>query len=211
MTEMGFDENEIYNFLDWHQYAKRSGSNPSAYQATQRGLGSGQGQDLSEDDELFEFFFDWNLYAQDPTDNSGPPLIMADGAPLLWPPEEYEETLVPAGINELTNPHDPFLFPRLDQKPNPPRKQNLQVHKKKRSRSNSPNGHKRIVKDPLRTSQVRTSGSCTRCRIQKVTCTPGGTCDKCIKAYPEVSESSCIRKDFIGIALDLSSARSQGP
>ncbi|KZL76044.1 hypothetical protein CT0861_08348 [Colletotrichum tofieldiae] len=240
MTEMGFDENEIYNFLDWHQYAKRSGSNPSAYQATQRGLGSGQGQDLSEDDELFEFFFDWNLYAQDPTDNSGPPLIMADGAPLsihdsgsttetssirtpetllsnpespltdYGPPEEYEETLVPAGINELTNPHDPFLFPRLDQKPNPPRKQNLQVHKKKRSRSNSPNGHKRIVKDPLRTSQVRTSGSCTRCRIQKVTCTPGGTCDKCIKAYPEVSESSCIRKDFIGIALDLSSARFAG-
>ncbi|GKT41921.1 uncharacterized protein ColSpa_02102 [Colletotrichum spaethianum] len=136
---MEVDQNEIYYFLDRHHNSKRSGSNPPAYQTTQRGLSSGQGQVLSEDD-LFDFCFDWNLYTQDYKDNSDPPLIMADGTPLslhdsgsttetssirtpetlpsnpespltdYGPPasEDYDnDDLVPAGINELTNPHDP--------------------------------------------------------------------------------------------------------
>lgn len=124
-------------------------------------------------------------------------------------PDLYEhEGPAPEGINELKNNNDPFLFPRLDQQPNPPRRPNLLVPiSKKRSRSNSPNANKRVVKDIDMTNQVRSIGSCLRCRIQKVTCTPHGACGKCFKAYPKDPESSCIRKDLAGIARDLASKR----
>ncbi|TQN71857.1 hypothetical protein CSHISOI_03631 [Colletotrichum shisoi] len=233
---MELDKNDIYTFLDQHHHAKHLDPSPTVYGG---GPDSGQGQKLlSENDQLLEFF-DLASFRRDYEYDPDPSPIMADGTTLSVPDsgstetssvrtpmtlqsspespltdhdtiiaEEYENE--PAGINDFTSPHDPFLFPRLDQKPNPPRKQNLWVPKK-RSRSNSPNGHKRVVKDPVRTNQVRFVGSCTRCRIKKVTCTPDGTCDKCIKAFPmDHALSSCIRRDFAGVALDLSSARFAG-
>ncbi|KAJ0166990.1 hypothetical protein CTA2_4880 [Colletotrichum tanaceti] len=228
-------EHAIYTFLGQHHNARYLDPSPSAY----GGLpDNGQGKKvLSENDQLLEFF-DFPSFSRDHEYDPDPSPIMADGTTLSVPDsgstetssvrtpktlqsnpgspltdydtiisEEYENE--PAGISDFTSPHDPFLFPRLDQKPNPPRKQNLRVPKK-RSRSNSPNGHKRVVKDPIRTNQVRSVGSCTRCRIQKVTCTPDGTCEKCVRAYPRDHESSCIRRDFAGVALDLSSARFAG-
>ncbi|KAK2006705.1 hypothetical protein LZ32DRAFT_543414 [Colletotrichum eremochloae] len=240
---MELDQNDIYHFLDRHQNAKiRSGSNPTVCQATQRGLGSGQGHVLSEDEKLFEFCFDYDLY--NPKDTSTLPNIMADdaqqsvhdsgsttetssirtpetllsnpGSPLTdygHPVSEdyrYEtDDLTAPDLNEFPNPPDPFLFPRIHV-PNPPRKPNLQVPTKKRSGPDSPNGKKRIVKDVSKTNQVRSTGSCTRCRIQKVDCTTAGTCDRCIKAYPRDPESACVRKELVATALDLSSARFAG-
>ncbi|KAK2037278.1 hypothetical protein LZ31DRAFT_181376 [Colletotrichum somersetense] len=244
MAKMEFDKNDIYHFLDCHQNAKRSGSIPAVYQATQ-GLGGGREHVLSEDNKLFDFCFDYALYARDPKDNPPTPLIMADDGPQSV--HDYGSTTETSSIrtpetlpsnpespltddygpsisedhryenDDLTDPdpndfaNHPFLFPRLDQKPNPPRRQNLQVptETKKRSRPDSPNGKKRVVKDVSKTNQVRSNGSCMRCRIQKVDCTTAGTCDRCIKAYSRDSESACVRGE-LATALDLSPARFAG-
>ncbi|KAK1976146.1 hypothetical protein LZ30DRAFT_604039 [Colletotrichum cereale] len=239
---MELDQNAIYDFLNCHQNAKRSGSNPAVHQATQRDLGSGQGQDLSEDDKLFEYYFNYPDYVRDLKNNSTPPRIMVPpsvhdsgsttetssirtpetllshpGSPLTdyGPPisedDRYEnDDLVATDINEFANPPDPFLFPNINQKPDPPRKQNLKVSTKKRPRPDSPNGKKRVVRDVSKTNQVRFNGSCTRCRIQKVDCTTAGACDRCIKAYPSDSGSACVRRELVATAFDLSSARFAG-
>ncbi|KAK1600171.1 uncharacterized protein LY79DRAFT_503316 [Colletotrichum navitas] len=240
---MELDKNEIYYFLDCHQNAKRSGSLPAVYPATQSGLGSSQAHVLSEDNKLFEHYFDYDLYARGPKDNPTPPHIMADdasqsvrdsgsttetssirtpetlpsnpGSPLTdyGPPisEDYRygnDDLAAPDLNEY--PNHPFLFPRIDQTPNPPREQTLQVPTRKRSRPDSPNGKKRVVRDVYKTNQVRSTGSCTGCRIRKVDCTTSGTCDRCIKAYPRDSKCACVRKELLATAADLSSAHFAG-
>ncbi|EFQ29401.1 uncharacterized protein GLRG_04545 [Colletotrichum graminicola M1.001] len=240
---MELDQNAIYYFLDCHHNAKRSGSIPAVYQATQPGLGSGQAHVLSEDSKLFEHYFDYDLYARGPKDNPTPPHIMADdasqsvhdsgsttetssirtpetllsnpGSPLTdyGPPNPEDH---PYGNDDLASPdlnefhNHPFLFPSLKETPNPPREQTLQVPTKKRSRPDSPNGKTRRVRDVSKTNQVRSTGSCTRCRIQKVDCTTSGTCERCVKAYPGDPNSACVRKELLLTALDLSSAHFAG-
>ncbi|KAK1993725.1 hypothetical protein LX36DRAFT_703321 [Colletotrichum falcatum] len=231
-------DREIYHFLDCHENTKRSASNPAGYQAaTHRGLDSPQGNVLSEDSKLLDQYFDYNLYFQDQGSSAPPLIIMADDAAqslhdsgsttetssirtpdtLLSNPEspltDYDTPISEEDryeIDDLAAPPDRILFPSVDQKP-PPRNPTLQVpHARKRSRSDSPNGKKRVVRDVFKTNQVRSTGSCTRCRIQKVDCTAAGTCDRCKKAYPGDPESACVRQDLVTAARDLSSARFAG-
>ncbi|KXH51419.1 hypothetical protein CSIM01_08205 [Colletotrichum simmondsii] len=108
-------------------------------------------------------------------------------------------------------PNDPYLFPRLDKESDPPRFPHLLVPgSKKRSRSSSPSGQKRVVKDIGKTNHVRAVGACMRCRIQKVTCTAEGVCDRCVKAHPKDSQSSCFREDLTVIANILTHQRFAG-
>ncbi|KAK1521618.1 hypothetical protein CPAR01_14535 [Colletotrichum paranaense] len=64
--------------------------------------------------------------------------------------------------------------------------------------------------DNTKTNMVRTVGACMRCRIQKVTCTAEGVCDRCVKAHPKEPQSSCFREDLIVIANSLTQQRFAG-
>ncbi|KAL2883761.1 hypothetical protein SGCOL_000909 [Colletotrichum sp. CLE4] len=66
---MGF-EKDIYNLLDHVHNAKLPGRSPMAYQPTPQVHSSGQEKNLSEDDELFEFFFDYTRYQASATKDS---------------------------------------------------------------------------------------------------------------------------------------------
>ncbi|KXH61715.1 hypothetical protein CNYM01_13598 [Colletotrichum nymphaeae SA-01] len=189
---MGFDENEIYNLLDHVRNAKVPGRSPTAYQSTPQLHSSGQGNNLSEDDELFDFYFDYTRYQASSRKDSPAvpnlaPRAMAGRTPLsdnetgsttetssILTPEPDASTpgstftdLVSSheGYDTPSNalqglPNDPYLFPRLDKESDPPRFPHLLVPgSRKRSRSTSPSGHKRVVKDIGKTNQVRTVGA----------------------------------------------------
>ncbi|KAF9879128.1 hypothetical protein CkaCkLH20_03361 [Colletotrichum karsti] len=111
---------------------------------------------------------------------------------------------------------DPNIFPNLKDKPAPHIHKVLHIPSthisasKKRSRSSSPPGTTRTVKNVHKTNQVRANKSCTKCRIQKIECTVDGICETCTKAYPKAPECACFRRDLSSTADGFSYRRFVG-
>ncbi|KAF4929768.1 hypothetical protein CGCVW01_v001230 [Colletotrichum viniferum] len=68
----------------------------------------------------------------------------------------------------------------------------------------------RVLQNVNKVNEVRDTGACMRCRIQRVSCSASGTCPTCTKAYApntRIADICCSRKDFSAIAREWSSKR----
>ncbi|OHE93630.1 hypothetical protein CORC01_11033 [Colletotrichum orchidophilum] len=114
-------------------------------------------------------------------------------------------------LGRLRGYDDKLTTPHYDPAQNPPRSLTLQVDAPTRVTKKSAASRPRVVKDVKKVNQVRGTGACLKCRIQKVPCLVTDPCETCtkfsIKENMNSSEVYCIRGDLSTVAKEFSSRR----
>ncbi|KAK1639234.1 hypothetical protein BDP81DRAFT_314933 [Colletotrichum phormii] len=112
-------------------------------------------------------------------------------------------------LSRLRGYDDKLTTPHYDPTHNPPRSLILQVDSPTRVTKKSAVSRQRVVKDVRKVNQVRGTGACLKCRIQKVPCSTTDPCATCttFSNKEHSSEVCCIRGDLSTVAKECSSRR----
>ncbi|KAI3542671.1 hypothetical protein CABS03_00955 [Colletotrichum abscissum] len=112
-------------------------------------------------------------------------------------------------LSRLRGYDDKLTTPHYDPTQNPPRSLTLQVDAPTRVTKKSAASRQRVVKDVRKVNQVRGTGACLKCRIQKVPCSTTDPCGTCttFSNKEQSAEVCCIRGDLSTVAKECSYRR----
>ncbi|KAI8218244.1 hypothetical protein K4K53_008853 [Colletotrichum sp. SAR 10_77] len=132
--------------------------------------------------------------------------LTTDNSSIHTPPPPDDVTIdkpeptTPIDIDELVG--DDLTIPYYDKSQALPRPQTLDIpHRVSKTR---------VVKDVVKTNQVRGAGACIKCRLQRISCSTSYPCETCKKAYPQyhqTPEVCCIRYELSNVARELAFRR----